>query len=278
MRTVLVPVEAHSYLRSVLQSAFLLAQTFDSYIEGFALGPDIANLYAADAVMVAPPIFDQDDRREMAAQARHAFEGFMHEHRIPERFGEPTGACFGWQGDVLRGDAFVGDLARAFDIAVVGRPASSDASPRQTTLEQILFESGRPILVAPPLPPATMGNNVVIAWNGSTETARAISLAMPLLHKAEKITVLTVKNATVPGPIGEQIARTLRINGIPAQALYVEDEGRQAGETILTVAKDVGADLLVKGAYTQSRLRQMIFGGPTRYLLEHATLPMIMAH
>jgi nucleotide-binding universal stress UspA family protein len=87
-----------------------------------------------------------------------------------------------------------------------------------------------------------------------------------------------VKGATVPGPVGEQIARTLRINGAPAQALDVEDEDRPAGEAILINAQMLGADLLVKGAYTQSRLRQMIFGGPTRYLLEHATLPMIMAH
>jgi nucleotide-binding universal stress UspA family protein len=150
--------------------------------------------------------------------------------------------------------------------------------PRQATLEQALFESGRPILVAPPKPPTTIGQDVVIAWNGSTETARVVSFAMPLLYKAEKVTVLTVKGATVPGPAGEQIARTLRINGIPAQALDVEDEGRPAGEAILTNAQMLRADLVVKGAYTQSRLRQMIFGGPTRYLLEYATLPMIMAH
>jgi nucleotide-binding universal stress UspA family protein len=123
-----------------------------------------------------------------------------------------------------------------------------------------------------------MGRSVLIAWNGSTETARAVSLAMPLLLKAQKVTVLTVEGGTVPGPAGEHIARTLRINGIPAQALDVEDEGRPVGEAILVNAKDIGADLLVKGAYTQSRLRQMIFGGPTRYLLEHSDLPMLMAH
>ncbi len=82
----------------------------------------------------------------------------------------------------------------------------------------------------------------------------------------------------MPGPTGEQIARTLRINGVPAQALDVEDEGHSPGEVIRINAEDLGADLLVKGAYTQSRLRQMIFGGPTRYLLEHVTLPMLMAH
>jgi nucleotide-binding universal stress UspA family protein len=126
--------------------------------------------------------------------------------------------------------------------------------------------------------PNEIGRSIAIAWNGSTETARAVSLAMPLLRAATKVTVLTVRGGTVPGPSGEQIARTLRINGMPAQALDVDNEGRAVGEVILATAKDLGADLLVKGAYTQSRLRQMIFGGPTRYLLERSTIPMLMAH
>jgi nucleotide-binding universal stress UspA family protein len=98
------------------------------------------------------------------------------------------------------------------------------------------------------------------------------------LLKAQKVTVLTVKGGTVPGPVGEHIARTLRINRIPAQALEYDHEVRAVGEAILFNAREIGADLLVKGAYTQSRLRQLIFGGTTRHLLEHSTLPMLMAH
>jgi hypothetical protein len=154
-------------------------------------------------MMVVPPILDEDNRREMTAQARHEFERFMHEHQTPERFSEPAGACFGWRGDVLQGDASIGDIARAFDITVVARPTAGGGGPRQATLEQAIFESGRPFLVAPHNPPSTIGQNVVIAWNGSTETARAVSFAMPLLYKAGKVTVLTVKGATVPGPAGE---------------------------------------------------------------------------
>jgi nucleotide-binding universal stress UspA family protein len=123
-----------------------------------------------------------------------------------------------------------------------------------------------------------MGRSIVIAWNGSTETARAIAFAMPLLLKAERVVVLTVTGGTVPGPAGERIARSLRINGVAAQALDVEPEGRPTGEVVLVNAQKLGADLLVKGAYTQSRMRQLIFGGATRYLLDHVTLPMLMAH
>lgn len=278
MRTILVPVENHTSLRSALETALLLGHTANGYIEGFALGPHIPDVYAIDVTIVVPPILDEPARREMAAGARQQFESFMQEHRVPERFGEPSSLSFGWPGDTLQGDTYAGDYGRAFDVIVVGRPTSGDPSPRLATLEEALFNSGRPVLVAPPLPPSSMGHSVVIAWNGSTETARAISFAMPLLLKANKVTVLTVKGGTVPGPAGEQIARTLRINGVSAQALDVEDKGRSAGEAILANAEEIGADLLVKGAYTQSRLRQMIFGGPTRYLLKHSTLPMLMAH
>ncbi len=101
---------------------------------------------------------------------------------------------------------------------------------------------------------------------------------MPLLIRARRVVVLTVKGATVEGPSGEQIAATLRLHGVPATALTNEDERRSPGAAILAQARELGADLLVKGAYTQSRLRQMIFGGATRYLLDHVTLPMLMAH
>jgi nucleotide-binding universal stress UspA family protein len=278
MKTILVPVETHASVRSVLTTAVLLGRSLGSYIEGFALGPDIPDVYAMDVPVAVPPILDEAARREMAASARQLFESFMQEHHIPERFGEPSGLSFSWQGGALQGQSYAGDYGRAFDVIVVGRPSSRDTGPRLATLEEALFNSGRPVLVAPPLPPSAMGHNVVIAWNGSTETARAISFAMPILLKANKVTVLTVKGGTVPGPAGEQIARTLRINGVSAQAADVDDEGRSTGEAILRNAQEIEADFLVKGAYTQSRLRQMIFGGPTRYLLEHSTLPMLMAH
>jgi nucleotide-binding universal stress UspA family protein len=278
MRTVLVPIEGNVASQSALQTALLLGRMVDGYMEGFALGPEIPAVYTVDAAVVLPPVLDEASRREMASQARTQFEAFMQTHNVQERFGEPSGLSFGWQAGALQGDTFVGDYGRAFDVVVVGRPSSEDNGPRLATLEEALFNCGRPVLVAPPKAPSQLGGSVVIAWNGSTETARAVSFAMPILLKAQKVTVLTVEGGTVPGPAGEHIARTLRINGVPAQAFDVEDEGRSVGEAILVNAREIGADLLVKGAYTQSRLRQLIFGGPTRHLLEHSSLPMVMAH
>jgi nucleotide-binding universal stress UspA family protein len=74
------------------------------------------------------------------------------------------------------------------------------------------------------------------------------------------------------------MARTLKINGIAAEPITLATGKRTAGETILAKADELGCDLIVKGAYTQSRLRQMIFGGTTRHILAHAKLPVLMAH
>ena len=101
---------------------------------------------------------------------------------------------------------------------------------------------------------------------------------MPFLLKARRVVVLTVKGATVEGPSGDEIAATLRLHDVPATALTHEDERRSPGAAILAQSRALGADLLVKGAYTQSRLRQMIFGGATRHILEHTGLPVLMAH
>jgi nucleotide-binding universal stress UspA family protein len=86
-----------------------------------------------------------------------------------------------------------------------------------------------------------------------------------------------VEGGMVAGPSAEEAARYLGRAGIPAQAMHVP-QNRGVGETILEHAKKLEADLLIKGAYTQSRLRQMIFGGATSHILSMANLPVLMAH
>ncbi len=101
---------------------------------------------------------------------------------------------------------------------------------------------------------------------------------MPLLQKADRVTVLTVIGGTeVSGPSAEQFIQHLRRNRIGAELKSVRLDGGTTGEAILATAQSLGCDLLIKGAYTQSRLRQMIFGGATRYVLENAEIPVLLA-
>ena len=277
MKTILVPTAAHGVMDSVLETALLAARRFDSYVEGFALRPLITEYVPVD--MVGGLTWTRDDITDAEAvrRARQSFDRFMADHGIAP-FAEGANAVgFGWFEDASPGDAFVGIHARIFDLTVLGRPSSGHAEPSLATLEAVLFESGRPILIAPPTSSAKLGDTIVIAWNGSTETARATAFAMPFLRQAARVIVVTVEGGTVPGPTGDLLARSLRRNGIPSEAITVPRDRRTIGEALLRHTAALGADLLIKGAYTQSRLREMIFGGATSHVLAEATLPVFMA-
>jgi nucleotide-binding universal stress UspA family protein len=278
MKTILVPTEQNDVMDSALQTALLLARKFDSYIEGFALRFAITDAVAMDVASTMPLATFERESQEAAKQARGLFESFMQKNHVPHATDNEGVLSFGWLEDALEGDYFVGSYGRVFDVTVLGRPSSDPRGPHMSTLEASLFESGRPSLIAPPSPPATLGENVLVAWNCSTEQARATAFAMPLLQQAKRVTILTVEGATVPGPTGEQIARYLQFNGVSAIAVTQRAQGRGGGELILAYAAAQGCDLIVKGAYTQSRLRQMIFGGTTRHILANATLPVFTAH
>ncbi len=277
MKTVFVPLEATETLAGITATALAFARRFGSQIDAIATLPVLDNYIVGEMVPLWPP--QQGGTAETAHEIAAAFRRVMEESGVPQRERVAEGLRFGWREPPLVGDSAVASQARVFDVTVVGRPSNSPTGPRLSLLEAILFESGRPILIAPPGPPvSTIGEVVLVAWNGSTETARAVAFAMPVLAQARRVVVLTVEGSTVPGPSGEELARSLRANGIEADPLTLTATGRQGGEVILQHATDIGADLVVKGAYTQSRLRQMIFGGATSHLLSHAAVPVFMAH
>jgi nucleotide-binding universal stress UspA family protein len=278
-KTILVPIEQHDLINSTLETALLLARKFDSYIEGFPLRVATSAVFAMGDVGAVPIPTLEREIAESDKQNRSLFENFMQDHGVPCGSSTSALSC-NWLPDAPdEGDHFVGSRGRVFDVIVLGRPGRHPRSPRMSTLEAGLFESGRPVLIAPPSPQSQMGTNVLIAWNCSTEQARVTAFAMPILMQASRVIVLTVEGgAAVPGPTGEQLCRYLQFNGVPAKSLTVGLDGRLTGEAILAHASALSCNLLIKGAYTQSRLRQLIFGGTTRYILNNAEIPVLMAH
>ena len=280
MKTILVPTENNAGMLAALDAALLLAQKFGGCIEGFPLRPAIADMVAMDPDAGLTMVAVKENDAEMVRQAEELFRSFVQRHGLPQRLDATPAATpsWSWLKSAPSGHDFVGSYGRVFDVIVLARPEAEWQSPSMVTLESALFESGRPVVIAPPTSPRSFATNVLIAWNCSTEQARATAFAMPLLHCAERVTILTVEGSTVAGPSGEDMARTLKINGIAAEPITIAPGKVSAGETILAKAAEIGCDLLVKGAYTQSRLRQMIFGGTTRHILAHAKLPVLMAH
>jgi nucleotide-binding universal stress UspA family protein len=279
MKTILVPMDNHD-MRSALETALLLGQRNKSYIEGFALRWQVIELVAGIDAMGGVPLDNfKEDVEEEAKKAKQVFEIFMQEHDVPRSSETTESVSFGWLDHAAEGEDFIGNYGRVFDVIVMNRRDANSGPMHDRAIESGLFESGRPILLSPPSPPNQIATNVLIAWNCSTEQARATALAMPILEKADRVTILTVIGGTgVPGPSAEQLIRYLRCNGVVAESMRVELDGRSTGEAILASAQSLGCDLLIKGAYTQSRLRQWIFGGATQHVLANAALPVLLAN
>lgn len=282
MKTILIPFEESDGLPSILETAYLAATRFGSYVEGLHVRPTLPAIAVDPAFAATDALTESFERQnqERARRARQKFEDFLRDKGLPR--GEVTRPSdtpsAAWVEETSAGDSVVGHRGRLFDLIVVGRPVRGAPAPSMSTLEAALFDSGRPILVAPPKPPRVMGDTMVIAWNGSTETARTIAFAMPFLRRARKVSVLTIEDGLLPGPTGAEVARHLIPDGIMAEVVIRPLGGRSIGEAILAEATALGCDLLVKGGYTQGRLRQLIFGGATSHILANAEMPVLMAH
>ena len=279
MKTILVPVHNVAAATSALETAVLLAKRTGAYIEGFPLRFSINQFVVSElAAGFSFDVYQAKTQKEMT-EMRRSFEAFMLGHDIANVSPISNRSSFGWFETAPEGEDFVGSHARAFDVTVMNSFDTDAGGAYRRALESALFESGRPVLLSPPAAPTSIATNIMIHWNGSTEQARVNAFAMPLLRLAERVTVLSVVGGQeVPGPSADQIVKQLRHNDIAAKLISVELEDRSTGEAVLDAARAQGCDLLVKGAFTRNRLRQMIFGGATSHIMEHADLPVLMAH
>ncbi len=272
MQSILLPIDQGEQMPAVLETARLLARRFEATIEGVALRPAFAEIVAPDPIVaVTIPPADWNET-EFCRSVRQTFDAYAAQHAP----GAGKGARFRWRGGSAIEDGALGSLGRVYDVTVLGRPGGRGA--RMTALEAALFDSGRPVLMAPPQAPKTLGETVLIHWNASTETARCMLFAMPLLKQAKRVSMIAVDGAMAPGPSIKDAVGYLAANGIEATDKTVPGSSSRAGEAILAEAASIRADLLIKGAYTQSRLRQMIFGGATSHIPSAAGLPVFFAH
>ena len=281
MKTILVPFYDDDIAESALGASWLVAERFASYVEAlFVMRPP--QIFDGEGIALAGSYMTQlkDEERRLAESAHKRFQSVIESRGVSvvDVATEADGVTAGWrETEGLEGQV-VGDYGRLFDLIVIGRNFGQPWIDWSVMCEAALFETGRPVLVAAAQTPSSIGERVVVAWNGSTETARCIALSMPFLERADAVLVLTVEGWQVPGPSGDQVTAHLRRNGISATAKHVDSGSRSVGEAILDETKEFNADLIVKGAYTHSRLRQLVFGGATRHLLHNTPIPLFMAH
>jgi len=175
--------------------------------------------------------------------------------------------------------------ARYVDLTILGQldPDRGETEMIRPRPEQVTLASGRPILVVPYAGRfETVGRRVLIGWNATREAARAVNDAMPLLAAAEAVTVLTIDPREGPDGHGElpgaDISLHLARHGVKAEIERTVSADLPVGDVLLSRAADLGADLLVMGAYGHSRARELLLGGATRSLLRSMTVPVLMSH
>jgi nucleotide-binding universal stress UspA family protein len=256
-----------------------LATRHGARLIGFGINPAIA-VPAFVGAEIPVQIWEEQARQMDArlAAAAKLFAGQV------ERAGVPSE----WRvlGDQV-GDpaALVSISARYADLAIVGQPSPEGnvGSLSMDTVERVVLDAGGPVVVVPYAGTFTaMGKRAMLAWNGSREAARAARDAMAVLEKGASITVMEVnpkgKSRAERDVVGADIAAHLARHGYKCEVAHVIAEDMKVGDMILSRASDAGADLIIMGAYGHSRLREMVLGGATAYVLQHMTMPVLMSH
>jgi nucleotide-binding universal stress UspA family protein len=175
-----------------------------------------------------------------------------------------------------REEEIIAHQARLADLTIVPHPQHGEDVAAADALHAVLFDSGRPVMMAPFERPEAIGKRIAIAWNGSHQAASALASVMPFVRQAQAVRVLVSDEYHRRGPSGDEVAEYINHHGVTADVVKFASIDRVVGAGLLAAAADFGADLMSMGAYSTSRLRQLILGGTTTHVLENATLPVLM--
>lgn len=259
-----------------LEAAIDVTRREDAHLEVFCLGVDHsqAGYYYAGA---SAYVFQETIDRAMAAAEE--LEASVRKRLTPEDIRWSVESAVAQVGGLT---TLIGMRARYCDLVVLTRPYGDTAAPDAVAVtEAALFEGSAPVLIVPDSGlPADFGQKIMIAWNQSEEAMTAVRRAMPLLSAAKEVEI-TVIDPTPDGPEGSDpgaaLAQMLDRHGIGVDVAVLARTQTLISDIIDRRAEEIGADLIIMGAYGHSRFRQAILGGATRNMLGKANIPVLMA-
>lgn len=286
IRAILVPATGSDTDNSVFASAVAVARAFDAHLDFLHARVDAAAMAAtmsadgSGAALVTGLVERiEEDARAREAAAKQLFQRCCERERLvvadsPKSRPGPSGE---WHQETGEEAHWVAEYGRAADLLVIGRPVE-DEGVSVDTIETALLSSGRPVLIPPASPLTALPETVVVAWKTAPEAARAVTAAMPFLAPAKQILIVTVAEERGPSDeAGARLMTALRWHGLNASTRHLQPDPQGATETLLGVACAERA-LIVMGAYGHSRMREWIFGGFTRHILQGAEVPVLMMH
>ena len=274
LKNLLVLVDNTRTAAARIEYATALAAKHDAHLTGLYVKspPHIPTYVMAEL----PQEVRQVQQRMLGEAAQQAQATFEDEVRRAGRLNRAE-----WR--VARGDAEIAAeiVVRYADMVIAGQ-IDPDEGRHADSVDpgELVMGAGRPVLLVPyAYRHEETDSRVLVAWNGTRESARAVADAMPLLEMASHVTVLAVN----PGPeLGDEPAADITLHlarhGVRAEAAHLNVDDLSPGDAILSRAADLSIDLIVMGAYGRSRLRELILGGVTQHLLAHMTVPVLMSH
>lgn len=278
MRVILVPVADRPECAVALNRSFALARDLDASVIGCHIRPpdgrSTASASGAEAEWLA--LARPRARKNPVTAARNLFArasqaAGYNVHKSPRA--RPGAMWMEWTGSPNR---IIGGAGPVADLLVVSRPVKRDGSIARVFLTAALLTSARPVLVLPQAGDQPIGRRICIAWNQSTEAARAVAAALPLLQLAQHVTIVACGPEKRPGPRSSQLGNYLRCWGIKSERVVTrgDDDARE----LLGAYRAGKCDLMVMGAYSRNRLSQRVFGGVTEFMLYRTSIPVMMLH
>ncbi len=286
-RYLLVPATGAAVDEAVFETALLAARPFASHLEFLHVRVDVTEIVISMSTGglggggAVQGVVDklEAESKQLEARAWQGVETFCERNAIPRgtpRPGEGLSAEFTVE---TGSDAqWIAEYGRFADLVVVGR-AQPGHEMAMEVLEAALMDTGRPLLVAPPVAPKTLLGTVVIAWKDTPEAARAVAAAAPLLERAEQVVIVTVvEEDEAREHTSDRLLRSLRWHNPNTCVRQLGRERRKPVDVMLQEAKRLQASLVVMGGYSHSRLREVVFGGFTNRILSGVDVPVLMAH
>jgi nucleotide-binding universal stress UspA family protein len=278
-KTLLVHVDDGKNCAARIRIAVELAQRYDAHLIGLFATTDIPvpGYVATEIGVQTLADIEERARRARTSAASTLFDELTAGAGLPG---------VEWRESKLDAVAAVTLHARYADLIILGQPSpDDDSSVDKDFFEHVALGAGRPVIIVPYAGNfSSIGQNVLVAWNGSPEAMRALTDAIPLLRDAKHVRVVVFnpkQAADVNGPTrlhGSDIGLYLARHGINVEVSVQSSDDLDVGNQILSRVADQGIDLIVMGCYGHSRLLQMVLGGVTRTVLESMTAPVLMSH
>ncbi len=281
IKSILVPVRGDGMVATVLAHAAALARQHQAHVNVVhcrALPKDLV------PQGVPLPEFARNVMLKQAAELANRQEDHLRGilHRLAQDYGlsEEGGAgeaiCTfteerGRMADVVK------HAGRLSDVIVLPKP-QRERNLGQSSLKAALYGAGRPVLLCPgqTQPDESFLQHVAIGWNGSLPAARAVASSLEIVGAASRVSILTGGKVQLHGPEVDELASYYRLRGISAD--IVRFDGKDPAKGLLGTCEEIGASLLIIGAYSHSHETEMLFGGNTARIVDNTNMPVLMAH